>query len=77
MVTEGRFYIIERINPNFNEIMDCVLGTEEDQRESLDKTKMLVVLYEDSIHECLEGIDEYNLEEILVVMETDEWVIIE
>ena len=71
----NRYFIIEKTNPNYAEIIDCVVGKKETQRESLDKIKVVIKLPlgDEENHTCLEGVTEYSHEEILPIMASVEW----
>ena len=40
----NRYFIIEKTDINYNDIIDCIVGSEETQRSSLDGTKIVVKL---------------------------------
>ena len=71
----NRYFIIEKSNPNYNTIIDCIVGSEETQRESVDGSKVVVKLPLSDVenHECLDGITEYNHSEIIVEINKPEW----
>lgn len=71
----NRYFIIEKTDPNYNTIIDCMVGNEETQRESLDGTKVVVKLPLNDVenHTCLNGITEYSHSEILVELQKPEW----
>jgi len=71
----NRYFIIEKSNPNYNTIINCIVGEEETQRESLDGLSVVVKLPLNDVenHTCLNGLTEYTHSEIKVEMRKPEW----
>ena len=71
----NKYYIIEKTNPNYADIMACIVGAESTQRTSLDGLKVVVKLPKGDAenHTCLDGSTMYSHQDILVVMQSAEW----
>ena len=74
---ENRYYIVEKTNPQLTEIINCVVENVNSLRESIDTTKVVVKLHKGDTenHPCLDGITEYNHQEILLEMAKPEWIV--
>ena len=71
----NKYYIIEKTNPNYADIMACIVGAESTQRTSLDGLKVVVKLPKGDAenHTCLDGLTMYSHSDILTVMASLEW----
>ena len=75
-MAHNRYYIINSDDPNLQEINAVIVGTPDSQRYNLDKTKIVVKLHEGdySEYEFLSDYAEHNHEEILILLNSPEWI---
>lgn len=71
----NRYYIIEPPYQYIQEIIRISVGLFENQRASLDGTKVVVKLHEGDTkqYDFLKDIKEYNHDEILTILNSPEW----
>lgn len=68
---ENRYFVIELDNPKVGEIMSHALSTLDTSEKSNDgkKTGIKLPLNDDTNYECLEGIIEYDNNEMVIRMQ--------
>ena len=76
-MAHNRYFIISSTDSNMNEIIDISVGTLETQRKSIDESQMVIKLHEQdhSDYAFLSEYTEYNHQQILPIMQSDEWQI--
>lgn len=74
-MAHNRYYIVNATDPNLPQIESVIVGLPQNQRYSIDKTQIVVKLHEGdhSQYPFLADYQEYNHEQILIVMSTPEW----
>lgn len=75
MLENNRYYIVDLSDPNLSDIYKIIVGEEETQRKSIDKTKIIVKLKkgDNKNHECLNNSQEFTHEQILEISQDENW----
>lgn len=74
-MAHNRYYIVNATDPNLPQIESVIVGLPQNQRYSIDKTQIVVKLHEGdhNNYTFLADYQEYNHEQILIVMSSPEW----
>jgi hypothetical protein len=75
MAHTNRYYIINSEDPNLPQIEAVIVGDPNTQRYNLDGSKLVVKLHQGDHKEYpfLDGVQEYNHEQILEALNNSEW----
>ena len=76
MAHTNRYYIVQADDPNLSQIEDVIVGEPTTQRYSIDGSQIVVKLHQNdhSDYPFLEQYQEENHEQILISMNTPEWI---
>ena len=71
----NRYYIIKSKDPNLPQIEAVIVGQPNTQRYNLDGSKLVVKLHQGdhSDYPFLDGVQEYDHEQILEALNNDQW----
>lgn len=71
----NRYFFIEASDVNLDSILNVIVGTLDEQRYSLDNTKIVVKLHDGdySDYAFLAIYPEYNHEQVLIELQSAEW----
>ena len=74
-MAHNRYYIVDASDDNLEEIIKVSVGNLYSQRYNLDGTKLVIKLCEGDHDDYpfLDGYTEYNHDDILIALNTDEW----
>jgi len=75
-MAHNRYYIVNADDPNLSQIEGVIVGNLSTQRYSIDGSQIVVKLYkvDHSDYPFLADYEEYSHDQILPVMETDNWL---
>ena len=75
MAHTNRYFIVNADDPNLSEIEYVIVGLPTTQRDSIDDTHIVIKLHQNdqSDYPFLEQYEEYDNEQILIIMATPEW----
>lgn len=74
-MAHNRYFPIDSNDVNLDEIAQVIVGKLDNQRPSMDGSKLVVKLHEEDHNDYpfLQQYQEYNHEEILIVLNNIEW----